>query len=139
MPIPGEILQKGGGSSNVVVNHTAAVAETWAFQNYPVPQSRRGKGGWNNDVNAVSRLKGADARTNDIIRKAQEKEYKTNREILDQHHAHPFQESTRYTRAQKSYLLDHLYTANTLNGKLDMTTLMWLMGGAAAIYILFIK
>jgi hypothetical protein len=119
-----------------MTTHQAAhVGHVWSFQNYPVPQSRRGTGGWNNDMNSTSRLKGADASTNALVRKAQERERKSDRELKEKHHATDRPQTGETQRAQSTYLFSWLVRGES--PQLDLESLALIAGGLAILYIIF--
>ena len=138
MPLAGDSFTQGGPYSQQTVHRTAPLGEMWSWQNYPVAQSAKyGKGGWNHDVIARSRIKGADGQTRDILRKAQERENWTHRQLKHHHHKTTKAEPNPNSRAQSSYLLSWIQRGIDDLEAMDPQSLLVVAGGLAFLYMVF--
>jgi hypothetical protein len=86
-------------------------------------------------MNSTSRLKGADASTNALVRKAQERERKSDRELKEKHHATDRPQTGETQRAQSTYLFSWLVRGES--PQLDLESLALIAGGLAILYIIF--
>lgn len=107
MPTPIGSLQKTGKTSASTAVHYPPTGEIWNFTHHPQPISKSGRGGNQYDPVAKSRVLAADAQTRALVKKVQQKEDHTDRELKNELNPVIPPDKTRQSRAQASYYNRH--------------------------------
>ncbi len=135
MPTPADSLQSTGHSSAQQTKYYPSIGDIWNFQQYTTPVSARGKGGWNYDPVAQTRVKAADEQTRNIVEQAQQQRAQTRRQVVDQMHKPTAPDSTRLANSQASYLARLSSFGNTVTGS-DWWYYLMLAVGLLAVYMI---